>query len=62
MKKIIFLSIAIILIAGGTTSAAGPVVINEIMYDLAKEDCVADGSDDTHEWIEIKNISGMPLI
>jgi len=38
--------------------AAGPIIINEIMYDLSKEDCVADGSDDTHEWIEIKNISG----
>jgi len=58
MKKIVFLSIAIILIAGGKISAAGPIVINEIMYDLAKEDCVTDGLDDTHEWIEIKNISG----
>lgn len=31
-------------------SAQGPVIITEIMYDLA-------GSDLSHEWIEIKNIS-----
>lgn len=30
--------------------AAGPIIINEIMYDFA-------GSDDKHEWVEIKNIS-----
>jgi len=30
--------------------AAGPIVINEIMYDLP-------GSDDDHEWVEIKNVS-----
>jgi len=30
--------------------AVGPVIINEIMYDL-------QGTDTDHEWVEIKNIS-----
>ncbi len=37
---------------------AGNLVINEIMYDLAKADCVADGVDTNHEWVEIYNNSG----
>lgn len=34
--------------------AAGPIIINEIMYDL-------EGSDDNHEWVEIKNISSTDI-
>ncbi|MDD3614500.1 MAG: lamin tail domain-containing protein, partial [Candidatus Pacebacteria bacterium] len=34
--------------------AAGPVIINEIMYDLK-------GTDSGHEWVEIKNISDQPV-
>ena len=41
--------------------SAGTIIINEVMYDLAKSNCVGDGADDNHEWIEIKNISGQSI-
>ncbi len=37
------------------------VVINEIMYDLAKDDCVADGADTDREWVELYNNSNDPV-
>ncbi|MDP2855647.1 MAG: lamin tail domain-containing protein [bacterium] len=50
-KKLLILSILLFsLFSAYQVFAAGPIIINEIMYDL-------EGSDDNHEWVEIKNIS-----
>lgn len=55
MKKIVFaISLLVILSASGKVFAAGTIIINEMMYDLS-------GTDDDHEWIEIKNISGQSI-
>jgi len=51
IKRTAFLiAIIFLLVAAQKIFASGPIIINEIMYDLA-------GSDDDHEWVEIKNIS-----
>lgn len=50
-KKLLILPILLFSIfSAQRVLAGGPLIINEIMYDLA-------GSDDNHEWVEIKNIS-----
>ncbi len=55
MKKIAFvISLIVILSASGKVFAAGTIIINEVMYDLS-------GTDDDHEWIEIKNISSQSI-
>ncbi|MFH1990453.1 MAG: lamin tail domain-containing protein, partial [Patescibacteria group bacterium] len=43
------------------TFAAGDLIINEIMYDLAKANCVTDGTDTNHEWVEIYNNSSRAI-
>jgi hypothetical protein len=53
-KEILTISLLIILSASGKVFAAGTIIINEIMYDLP-------GTDDKHEWIEIKNTSSAPV-
>lgn len=50
-KKLLILSILLLSIfSAHLVLASGPIIINEIMYDL-------EGSDGGHEWVEIKNIS-----
>jgi hypothetical protein len=49
-RLIIFLIFLISIFFNSRVTAAGTIIINEIMYDLP-------GTDDKHEWIEIKNIS-----
>ena len=53
-KLIIFLIFFISIFFNSRVTAAGTIIINEIMYDLP-------GTDDKHEWIEIKNISSAPI-
>jgi hypothetical protein len=53
-RLIIFLIFFISIFFNCHVIAAGTIIINEIMYDLP-------GTDDKHEWIEIKNISSAPV-
>lgn len=53
-RLIIFLIFLISIFFNSRVTAAGTIIINEIMYDLP-------GTDDKHEWIEIKNISSAPV-
>ncbi len=49
-KLLIILILALAIFPASKILAFNPIVINEIMYDFP-------GSDDGHEWVEIKNIS-----
>lgn len=49
-KLLILLILSIFVFSVRRTLAFNPIIINEVMYDLS-------GSDDNHEWVEIKNIS-----
>jgi len=53
-RLIIFLIFFISIFFNYRVIAAGPIIINEVMYDLP-------GTDDKHEWIEIKNISASEI-
>ncbi|MCX8015970.1 MAG: lamin tail domain-containing protein [Patescibacteria group bacterium] len=52
--KISFLIIIFTLIFISKARATGPIIINEIMYDL-------EGADSGLEWVELKNISSEPV-
>ncbi|MFA5024827.1 MAG: lamin tail domain-containing protein, partial [Patescibacteria group bacterium] len=49
-KLLILLILLVSLFLVRQALAFNPIIINEVMYDLS-------GSDDNHEWVEIKNIS-----
>lgn len=52
--KISFLITFFVIIFAFKTKAVGPIIINEIMYDL-------EGADSGLEWVELKNISNEPI-
>lgn len=60
-RLIIFLVFLISIFFISSVTAAGQIIINEIMYDLPGADGIDAQHTHSHEWIEIKNISGSEI-